>query len=615
MSGFTNNQFAGMIPMVSPRLLDNNHAQLAVNVNLTSGELRPLYSLLKIGNQLLSRAGVKLSMYRFGQDATDDTQYWFHWDSLVNVVRGFSNNETRERTYYTGDGVPKMAYSPFSITSAPYPNASYNLGIPTPTMNLGLTASDQPITSITKSGTTATVIVPAAHGKATGDSLTITGASDALYNGQFKITVLDSYSWAYTMTGTPAANAAGTLGYNWGGIAESRVYAVTFKSSLGEEGAPAVSNMISVYAGQTVYVTDLPPTPSGSYNIVTKRLYRTASGSTQSTLRYVSEVDIAISTYTDNIATSNLAENIPSLYYLPPPSDLLGIVPFSNGMITGISPASNTVCICEPFQPHAWPIAYQYSFNRKPVALGTFGSTIVVLTEGIPAVLTGTDPSSMSQSDIKFGQPCVSRRSVVELAGGVMWASDEGLAFVSPNGFDVATKARFTEREWKKYKPSSIQAYRWKNRYVAFYDNGTKQGGFIFDSQTGEFSEIDFYATAGFTDPRNGDLYLAVGDDVYKMDNNTASNLTYTWRSRVFVAPKPINIGYGKIKAETYNNLTLKLYADGVLIDTSAITDENIFSLPSGYLATQFEFEFTGTDIVKGYAFTETAVEIESVAE
>mgnify|MGYP000846214895 FL=1 len=47
-------------------------------------------------------------------------------------------------------------------------------------------------TSITRVGTTATVTMPSATNWQTGGSVTIAGASDALYNGTFTITVTDS---------------------------------------------------------------------------------------------------------------------------------------------------------------------------------------------------------------------------------------------------------------------------------------------------------------------------------------------------------------------------------------------------------------------------------------
>lgn len=80
------------------------------------------------------------------------------------------------------------------------------------TVQRNLTTTIGTVSSITKSGTTATVTFSAPVTLWTGDSITVAGASDGLYNGPFTVTVLPGNTQCtYTMTGTPAANASGTL--------------------------------------------------------------------------------------------------------------------------------------------------------------------------------------------------------------------------------------------------------------------------------------------------------------------------------------------------------------------------------------------------------------------
>jgi hypothetical protein len=66
------------------------------------------------------------------------------------------------------------------------------------------------IASITRSTITATVTTDAAHGLSTGNVVTIKGATDALYNGKFIITVLTGTTFTYVMGGTPSASAVAT---------------------------------------------------------------------------------------------------------------------------------------------------------------------------------------------------------------------------------------------------------------------------------------------------------------------------------------------------------------------------------------------------------------------
>ncbi len=69
------------------------------------------------------------------------------------------------------------------------------------------TSTAQTISSITKSGTTATLTTAAPHGLITGNRVTISGATANDYNGTFVITKTGASTFTYTMLTTPAANA------------------------------------------------------------------------------------------------------------------------------------------------------------------------------------------------------------------------------------------------------------------------------------------------------------------------------------------------------------------------------------------------------------------------
>lgn len=66
-------------------------------------------------------------------------------------------------------------------------------------------------TSITRSGSTVTVTLPAATNWQSGSSVTIAGAVQTEYNGTFQINVTSTTTFTYTCTGTPATPATGTI--------------------------------------------------------------------------------------------------------------------------------------------------------------------------------------------------------------------------------------------------------------------------------------------------------------------------------------------------------------------------------------------------------------------
>jgi hypothetical protein len=76
------------------------------------------------------------------------------------------------------------------------------------------TAFGGTISTITKAANIATATTSTGHGLGSNGSIrfmTISGASDALYNGTFMITILSTTTFMYTMAATPAANASGTF--------------------------------------------------------------------------------------------------------------------------------------------------------------------------------------------------------------------------------------------------------------------------------------------------------------------------------------------------------------------------------------------------------------------
>lgn len=79
-----------------------------------------------------------------------------------------------------------------------------------PTDNSGPIPYQESVTSITRSGSTATV-THTAHGLVTSQYVWIVGANEAEYNGVFQVTVTGVNTYTYTVSGTPATPATGTI--------------------------------------------------------------------------------------------------------------------------------------------------------------------------------------------------------------------------------------------------------------------------------------------------------------------------------------------------------------------------------------------------------------------
>jgi hypothetical protein len=71
------------------------------------------------------------------------------------------------------------------------------------------------ISTITNVTTTATATTAAAHGRTTGDSVTVYGATPSAYNGTFTITVTGATSFTYTMLSDPGGTATTVGAYSF----------------------------------------------------------------------------------------------------------------------------------------------------------------------------------------------------------------------------------------------------------------------------------------------------------------------------------------------------------------------------------------------------------------
>lgn len=288
-----------------------------------------------------------------------------------------------------------------------------------------------------------------------------------------------------------------------------------------------------------------------------------------------------------------------------------GIKAMPGGVMGGFF--DNIVCLSASYKPYAYPIRNQYSTDYAVVALGVFGSSVVVLTKGSPYLLTGNDPATMSMSKLSVQQPCLSKRSVVNLGYGVAYASPDGLFVIGANGAQNVTDKYFTRDEWMALNPTSMNAYVLDGRYFGFYDNGVTRGGFILDpaSQTDGLVHIDTYASAGYADLLTDSLYLLVGTQIVKWDAATTRKVM-RWRSQIFVAHRPVNLGYGQVLAASYP-VTMSVYAGTVLKHTQEVTDGEIFVLPSGFMERDWEFELEANVEIYSAVVSDTVEGIQNV--
>jgi uncharacterized repeat protein (TIGR01451 family) len=99
------------------------------------------------------------------------------------------------------------------------------------------------VSSLTRSGSTASVTTSVPHGWITGEVITIAGASPAAYNGSRAITVTGATTFTYTVPGTPATPATGTITASGPAVVAFPNQVITFHVRARNTGTGSATNV------------------------------------------------------------------------------------------------------------------------------------------------------------------------------------------------------------------------------------------------------------------------------------------------------------------------------------------------------------------------------------
>lgn len=401
--------FRGEMPIIDERLLPDTNAQVARNVYLRRGTLKPERATAPIVG--VPSVIAPSSLYRY-PSGNEGKGYWMVWgnNKRVHAVKSPLADDAWKRVYWTGDGPPKMGgIAEITSGAGPYPSRSFRLGIPAPT-----------------------------------NPPTVTSPSDRVASSDHPLTAVQT-SYVVTLIskfgeeGPPSMASLPII--RWDMV----------------EDAPVGGSVI----------VSLPSPPSTANDLVSKRIYRAESSGT---FQFVADVPLADGTFTDNVMSESLGVSIPSIEWDMPDDRLTGLTAMPGGFLAGFF--GNTVCFSEAFYPHAWPVSYQLAFSEDVVGIAAVAGGLVVATNGRPHMITGSAPAAMADMHLDEDQPCVSGRSLVDMGEYAVYASPNGLVAVGGGSAQLLTKAIISKEQWNALQPATIHAYRHDDRYLAFYQGG-----------------------------------------------------------------------------------------------------------------------------------------------
>ena len=311
----------------------------------------------------------------------------------------------------------------------------------------------------------------------------------------------------------------------------------------------------------------------GSTAVGAGKVYHDVSELATSTARYWGDSDYD---FTDDFLVTGLSTILPSEDYDPPPATMQGLITAHNNILVGFF--GNQLCFSFPDKPHAWPEKYRLTFDSDIVAIQAVSGYILVLTEEYPFQVSGNDPATMVSARIDTLYPCYSKRSVLNMGYGVVWATHGGLASWSPTtGIDLITKFVHDWDTWNTaLDPTTIVGHYYDGKYFGSHSTGS----FIFerdDKVGGYFVQIQYRFSAAYSDPQTGTMYYTLGSsgDIHEWDNENQTLSPMEWKSKTIVTKDYLNLGAARVIAdfETSSQETLNIiaYNNGVPVFNTAI--------------------------------------------
>lgn len=541
--------FGAQFPRIHPTRLNDNLATVARNVELGSGLPKPMHGAVDVLTLPAFSAPIKAA-YRWKIGASD---YWLQFRDFVDVIRSPIADDDFRRIYWSGDsrdneGNVLYSFTPLIYTGGTtYPVTWRRLGVPAPQTAPIIASFTPPVGG---------------------------GASD-----------------------------------------DSRIYCYTYVTDIGEESSPspASANVITPDNGSTVVLSSLlvDTVTSAGRNITKFRIYRSATGSTgNAQLYFVDEIPSSAKTYSDTVLGSGLAEQIKTTEWDSPRLGMVGLGLTGYGIAFGFT--GKVVCLSVPFIPYAFPRSYELTTQYDVVAIGHYDSYLVVGTRGNPVIINGIDPTLTSMQELPILEACVSKRSMVSMGHSAVYASPNGLVVASGATAVLATSQIFGQEEWAALNPSSIHAVEHRGKYLFFWQNGSNKGGFIFNPlapQDGVIS-ISQWALSTFHDLDTDILYLLQeGGLLQRFDDPNDPIQPFLWRSKVYSLPSPKRMLAGRVIADNYDNLTLRVYADGRFLYSYAPSSDGVFRLPNHSVKRTWQLEIEAKSIIREISIAQTKTE------
>ncbi len=649
MTALKFDRFNGLLPRVPASLLPANHASEAQNCDFAYGELRATRLEFFIRNL----ANEVKSIY------TDNGLLFYSWPEDINAVRSPLANDEFNRLYFTSASDFRVTSRAGMSINGGAPASSYRVGVPRPSLAPVLAAStvspllgssisavfhyelggikyqEQAISLITQTAFEKWNFTPPAKAYTAPSRNPQTNeyppplaqetpaqafpvlrlvakrpdnsiAAD-IYSNDSALNTESAWQLSLAKVGSANDYSVAFAASSNEANKESKAYVYTYANIYNEEGPASAPTIISANMLLAVSLTVQRDAQTADYAPIKEiRLYRTPSGSEIADYFFVGAIPVLGQeglnfAFNDNIAASGLNEALASTSYYPPNPLLVGLLSLQNGILMAWK--GNEVHFSDAYKPWSWPPEYVLTFGDASVTGAiALGAGVLVTTSGRPVLVSGIAPDAMTQSTLGAQQAGVSKWSLADIGGMVIYASHDGLIALEGGQPGLQFSNRFfTHDVWRTRYANGLDTMRftvWDGRLIV-YSSAQAFVPFMIslDEARGEMTDLPaLVASCSFISPLVDQCYFARGTGLYQFAGGLDASAL--WTSRELVVNRPGNFAVMQVVCS--GTWSVKLWADGVLRHTqNNITSNLTFRLPGGFLAERWQFTLQGQGVLR----------------
>ncbi|ETD67553.1 hypothetical protein V757_11225 [Pelistega indica] len=334
----------------------------------------------------------------------------------------------------------------------------------------------------------------------------------------------------------------------------------------------------------------------------------------------VATIPVGQATHIDGgLNVDMLGDPLTTLDVLEPPEGLRGIIAIPNSrMLAGF--VGNTLCITMNNQPWNWPLSQRYNLDDTIIAIEAYAGRLYVMTDGHPYSIDlgdGVDARAC-RAIIRHSTPmpmvtCCSTDGAITTPVGVFYVSDRGIVLMGAGEPKVISSPWFATDDWRKLKPQTMRLGWHDGRlfvtsddesYIFFMDSEV-----FGDNSYSRLTKLSIKPTHYHTG-RNGELFILYDHAIHQW-NAGLQVMPYTWKGAILDTKR---YGYfGAVRLWADGAVSVSIFAERIPIFNDILLLPNTaVRLPRYGHHLHHQVAFTGTYEVQSFEMAQSRWELSS---